>query len=58
MRRAYRVALVLVLAAVPAVAGCGKDEGKPNPDNKIPDVPPSGSSVGKGDMSTKDKSKK
>jgi hypothetical protein len=42
MRRAIRFALPAALAAVVAV-GCGKvDESKPNPDLKVPDVPPSG----------------
>lgn len=41
--------LVLLLALLLAV-GC-KDEPKPNPDLKVPDVPESGSSQGKGDMS-------
>lgn len=50
MTRAFRAVLILILAAAPLASGC-KDEPKPNPDLKIPDVPESGSSVGKGDMS-------
>jgi hypothetical protein len=44
MRRVFGGALVVLLAtlAVAAPSGCGgKDEGKPNPALKIPDVPPS-----------------
>lgn len=54
MKRARLVVRSLALAAVLA-AGC-KDEPKPNPDLKVPDVPESGSKTGKGDM-TKNKSK-
>lgn len=43
------MARLLLLVALLA-AGC-KDEAKPNPDLQVPDVPPSGSSQGKGDMS-------
>ena len=49
--------LVILVAICPALATTGcKDEGKPNSELKIPDVPVSNSSVGKGDMS-KDKKK-
>ena len=44
--------LVVLFALGPALATTGcKDEGKPNSELKIPDVPESGSTVGKGDMS-------
>ena len=44
MRSRFRV--LLVLAAATAAAGCGgKDESKPNPDFKVPDIP-----AGKRDM--------
>lgn len=46
MRRFTRFALPFTFAVL-LVAGCGKqDEGKPNPDLKVPDVPPGGNSVG------------
>lgn len=48
-----RIALMLALLFT---VGC-KDEPKPNPDLKVPDVPESGSGQGKGDMS-KTKGKK
>jgi len=42
MRRVIRFALPAVLAAL-VVVGCDKkNEGTPNPDLKVPDVPPSG----------------
>lgn len=44
MPRALRlVVAALVLVPVPAV-GCGpsKSDGQPNPDLKVPDIPPSG----------------
>ena len=53
------IRLIVVLYAVApllAATGC-KDEGKPNSELKEPDVPPSGSGVGKGDMSSKNKKK-
>ncbi|MFO0806848.1 MAG: hypothetical protein U0791_27395 [Gemmataceae bacterium] len=49
------MARFIVLAAL-LLGGC-KEEAKTNPDLKVPDVPESGSSQGKGDMS-KLKSKK
>lgn len=55
MPRLLRALLATMLALPPlAFMGC-KDEGKPNSEMKIPDIPESGSSGGKGDMS---KSKK
>jgi hypothetical protein len=43
MRRVIRFALPAALTAL-IVAGCGdkKNEGTPNPDLKVPDVPPGG----------------
>jgi ABC-type uncharacterized transport system auxiliary subunit len=55
MRQLQRFALVCLLAGAPVIAGC-KEEAKPNPDLKVPDVPESGSTSGKGDM-TKQKKK-
>lgn len=46
----------LILLVALLAAGC-KDEAKPNPDLKVPDVPPSGSTQGKGDMSKLKKTK-
>jgi hypothetical protein len=46
----------ILLIALVFATGC-KDEAKPNPDLKVPDVKESGSSQGKGDM-TKSKGKK
>jgi hypothetical protein len=56
--RAIRI-VVLLYAFAPLLlaTGCGKEEGKPNPELKVPDVPESGSGGGKGDMSTKTKKK-
>ncbi len=51
-----RIILVALLAVSPLMSGC-KDEAKPNPELKVPEVPESGSSQGKGDMS-RNKSKK
>jgi hypothetical protein len=45
MRRILRGVFLAVLAVVvvlPTGSGCGKPEGKPNPDLKVPDVPPGG----------------
>ena len=50
------MARIMLLIALLFAVGC-KDEPKPNPDLKVPDVPASGSSQGKGDM-TKQKGKK
>ncbi len=53
--------VVLLFAVLPllSAAGCGKDEGKTdNPDLKVPEVAPQGSTMGKGDMSKKDKDKR
>jgi hypothetical protein len=43
MRSLFRVAVALLLAAlvVGAPGGCGKKQGKPNPELEIPDIPPS-----------------
>ena len=44
MRRLVHVLLAVLLVTfiggVPS--GCGRNEGKPNPDLKVPDVPPAG----------------
>ena len=57
MARLIRIVLVLMLAVPPlAMVGC-KDESKPNSELKVPDVPESGSTMGKGDMSSKSKKK-
>jgi hypothetical protein len=43
MHRPSRRALLVWLAGVLAgVSGCGQPPGKPNPDLKVPDVPPGG----------------
>jgi hypothetical protein len=47
---------IILLFAFAFATGC-KDEAKPNPDLKVPDVKESGSGQGKGDM-TKPKGKK
>jgi hypothetical protein len=47
MRTICRIVLAaILLAPLSSTLGC-KDEGKPNPDLKAPDVPPSGSGGGK-----------
>ena len=52
---AIRIAIAVLLAVPPlSMVGC-KDEGKPNSELKVPEIPESGSAAGKGDMS---KSKK
>ena len=52
---AIRTAIAVLLAVPPlAMVGC-KDEGKPNSELKVPEIPESGSASGNGDMS---KSKK
>ena len=44
MRRVVCVllAVLVVTFLVGVPTGCGRNEGKPNPDLKIPDVPPGG----------------
>jgi hypothetical protein len=51
MRRLFRGVLVLLVVPllVCAPSGCSKvEEGKPNPDLKVPDVPPGNRGPGKG----------
>lgn len=49
MTRSIRLAVALLLvASSAAIVGCsGKDEGKPNPELTVPDVPPVNSKDGK-----------
>jgi len=44
MRRVFRAGFAVLLAGLLVFGGiCGcKDEGKPNPDLKVPDIPPGG----------------
>jgi hypothetical protein len=44
MRRVFHVLLAVLLVGFFAggPSGCGKEPGKPNPDLKVPDVPPGG----------------
>jgi len=51
MRRVLWLTVALIVATGLG-AGCGKDEGKPNPDLKTPNVPPGGRDKGK-DSATK-----
>ena len=49
MQRVFRgaLALLMTMVLVGAMSGC-KDEGKPNSNLKIPDVPPGGRDKGDG----------
>jgi len=56
--RLIRIVAAVVVALPPlAGVGCGKDEGKPNPELKVPDIPASSSTTGKADA-LKDKKQK